>query len=156
MSCSDVLIVGGGIGGLSAAIALRQTGRKVTVLEIQQDMHSSTYGIGIIQPINALRALDAIGCADACLQQGYASKGWGRMLDLDGNPIRDVPGAVIPGSRLPTMNGITRPKLHKILTEHALQAGATIRYGTTVSELHPGADHVTAVLSDGASHRADI
>ena len=156
MQNRDVLIVGGGIGGLSAAIALRQTGRNATVLEIQPDMHSSTYGVGIIQPINALRALDAIGCADACLEQGFASEGWARMLDLEGNPIREVEGAVIPGSRLPTMNGITRPKLHRILTDRALEVGATILYGTTIDHLAADDDGVDATLSDGSERRVDL
>ena len=71
----EVLIVGAGIGGLSASIALQGKGFGVTILEIQPDLHSSVYGVGIIQPVNALRALDAIGCADECLRQGYASKG---------------------------------------------------------------------------------
>lgn len=156
MQSGDVHIVGGGIGGLSAAIAMRNTGWNVTVLEIQPDLHSSTYGVGIIQPINALRALDVIGCADACLAQGYSSKGWARMLDLQGNPVREVEGAVIPGSPLPTMNGITRPKLHKILTDRALQAGAVIDYGTTLTELAPDSSGVTVTLSDGRTKRVDI
>jgi 2-polyprenyl-6-methoxyphenol hydroxylase-like FAD-dependent oxidoreductase len=156
MNNTDVLIVGGGIGGLSAAIALRQRGRSATVLEVQPDLHSSTYGVGIIQPINALRALDALGCADACLAQGFASQGWARMLDLEGRPVREVEGAVIAGSRLPTMNGITRPKLHRILTERALDLGARIEYGLTADELRPDSDGVTAVLSDGSSCRAAV
>ncbi len=156
MESREVQIVGGGIGGLSAAIALRQSGWNVTVLEVQPDLHSSTYGVGIIQPINALRALDAIGCADACLAEGYSSKGWARMLDLQGTPVREVEGAVIPGSRLPTMNGITRPKLHKILTDRALELGAAVEYGTTITQVEPDADGVTVVLSDGRTQRVDV
>jgi 2-polyprenyl-6-methoxyphenol hydroxylase-like FAD-dependent oxidoreductase len=156
MENGEILIVGGGIGGLSAAIALRGIGREVTVLEIQPDLHSSTYGVGIIQPINALRALDALGCADACLEHGYPSEGWGRMLDLEGNPIREVPGAVIPGSRLPTLNGITRPKLHKILTDRTLESGARIEYGATISELASEADGVAVTLGDGTTRRVGM
>jgi 2-polyprenyl-6-methoxyphenol hydroxylase-like FAD-dependent oxidoreductase len=56
----EVLIVGAGIGGLSASIALQGKGFGVTIQEIQPDLHSSVYGVGIIQPVNALRALDAV------------------------------------------------------------------------------------------------
>jgi 2-polyprenyl-6-methoxyphenol hydroxylase-like FAD-dependent oxidoreductase len=156
MGSSDVLIVGGGIGGLATAIALRATGRNATVLEISADMQHSVLGVGIIQPINALRALDAIGCADACLEQGYASDGWARMLDLDGNPLREIAGAAIPGSTLPTFNGITRPKLHKILTDRALDVGVVIEYGTTITDLAQDAAGVTATLSTGGTCRVDI
>jgi 2-polyprenyl-6-methoxyphenol hydroxylase-like FAD-dependent oxidoreductase len=156
MDNDGVLIVGGGIGGLSAAIALRQIGREVTVLEIQPDLHSSTYGVGIIQPINALRALDALGCADACLEEGCASEGWARMINLQGEPIREMPGATIPGSALPTLNGITRPKLHKILTDRTLATGAEIEYGTTITELVSDAEGVTATCSDGSTRRVEF
>ena len=70
MTRGHVLVVGGGIGGLSAAIALRQAAYGVTVVELHSDVHSSVYGVGIIQPANALRALDVIGCAQACIDAG--------------------------------------------------------------------------------------
>ena len=84
MTHRTFLVIGGGIGGLSAAIALRQRGFEVTVLERSADLHSSIHGVGIIQPGNALRALDAIGCADACVAVCYPAKQWGRMLDVEG------------------------------------------------------------------------
>ena len=100
MNRGSVLVVGGGIGGLAAAIALRGAGYAVNVVEIQADLHSSVYGVGIIQPVNALRALDAIGCAQACLAVGYSTTAWGQLLDVDGNLIREMPGARIPGGRV--------------------------------------------------------
>jgi 2-polyprenyl-6-methoxyphenol hydroxylase-like FAD-dependent oxidoreductase len=154
MKAGDVLVVGGGIGGLSASIALRGAGFRVTILEIRPDMHSSVYGVGIIQPVNALRALDAIGCAEECLSQGYASKGWARLLDVDGNLLHEVPGATIPG--FPCMNGITRPKLHKILTGRAIDCGVSIEYGKTVTDLRTRDDHVAVTCSDGSRRRAAL
>jgi 2-polyprenyl-6-methoxyphenol hydroxylase-like FAD-dependent oxidoreductase len=150
----EVLIVGAGIGGLSASIALRGQGFGVTILEIQPDLHSSVYGVGIIQPVNALRALDAIGCADECLRQGYASKGWARLLDAGGNLLHEIPGATIPG--FPCMNGITRPKLHKILTDRAIDSGVTIEYGSTISDLRDEGHHVEVTCGDGSRRRADL
>src|SRR5690606_39249296 len=54
----NVLIVGGGIGGLTTAIALRNADYDVHVVELRPDLHSSVSvaGVGIIQPVNALRA----------------------------------------------------------------------------------------------------
>ena len=63
-------MVGGGIGGLAAATALRGADYDVNVVEIHADLHSSVYGVGIIQRVNALRALEAIGCAQACVLRG--------------------------------------------------------------------------------------
>ncbi|WP_166462923.1 FAD-dependent monooxygenase [Amycolatopsis acidicola] len=154
MERGRVLVVGGGIGGLSTAIALADAGFGVRVVELRENLHSSVYGVGIIQPANALRALDAIGCAEACLAAGYATTAWGRMLDVDGNPVRDMPGARIPG--FPPMNGLTRPSLHGILTDRALAAGVSLCYNTTFTELDNGRDGVGVVFDDGTEDVFDL
>ncbi|MCU1443092.1 MAG: 3,4-dihydroxyphenylacetate 2,3-dioxygenase [Cryobacterium sp.] len=89
--------------------------------------------VGIIQPINALRALDAIGCAEACMAVGFPAAAWDSMYDVDGNFLRHMPGARIEGSDLPPLNGLTRPQLHEILTNKALEVGADIHYSTKPS-----------------------
>lgn len=73
MSRSAVLVVGSGIGGLSAAIALQQKAYETTVVERQSDVHSSVYGVGVIQPMNALRALDMLGCAQTTSSRSWRS-----------------------------------------------------------------------------------
>jgi len=156
MALQSVLVIGGGIGGLSAAIASRQQGFEVTVLERYPDLHSSVFGVGIIQPANALRALDAIGCAQACIEVGYPAKQWGRMLDPQGNHLRDMPGIKIEGSSLPPLNGVTRPKLHEILTSRANEVGVEIHYSTEFASLVEGPDSVTATTTDGREFTADI
>lgn len=149
-------MVGGGIGGLSAAIALRGADYDVHVIEIKADLHSSVYGVGIIQPVNVLRALAAIGCAQACLDVGYSTTAWGQLLDVDGNLVREMPGARIPGSDLPPLNGITRPQLHKILTDRALEVGTTITYDKTFEHLTNGPSGVEVGYSDGTRDVVDI
>lgn len=152
----NVLIVGAGIGGLAASIALRGVGMNVRIVEIQPDLHSSVYGVGIIQPMNALRALAAIGCADECLEHGYATPAWGKMLDQEGDLVREVPGVTIPGSGLPCMNGITRPLLHRILTDRAIACGVTIEYAKTIKDLDARDEHVGVLFSDGTRQTVDI
>jgi 2-polyprenyl-6-methoxyphenol hydroxylase-like FAD-dependent oxidoreductase len=156
MSRGSVLVVGGGIGGLAAAIALRGVGYDVNLVEVQADMRASVYGVGIIQPVNALRALAAIGCARDCLEAGYSTTAWGQLLDVDGNLVREMPGARISGSDLPPMNGITRPRLHKILTGKALAAGVSIEYGKTFAKLADDAAGVEVSYSDGTTNTVDI
>ena len=154
MSRGTILVVGGGIGGLSAAIALSMAKYDVTVVERYADVHSSVYGVGIIQPSNALRALDAIGCAEACIAAGYPAKGWGKMYNAEGEFLHDMPGIAIEG--MPPLNGLTRPKLHEILTKRALEVGVEIRYSTSFDSLEPYADGVTAELTDGSTERFDV
>lgn len=59
---SRALIIGGGIGGLCAAIALRQAGIDVTVFERVTEMHES--GAGLTLWTNAVRALQKLGLTD--------------------------------------------------------------------------------------------
>jgi 2-polyprenyl-6-methoxyphenol hydroxylase-like FAD-dependent oxidoreductase len=151
-----VLVVGGGIGGLATAIAMRLRGIAVDVIERSSDMHSSVFGVGIIQPMNALRALDAIGCAKPCLEAGYSTRAWGKTLNAEGAEVRQMPGATIPGSDLPPMNGVTRPKLHEILTTRANEVGVNIRYSTTVSSFEQDPNGVDVVFSNDTAGHYDV
>lgn len=57
------IVIGSGIGGLAAAIALRKVGVEVAVYERAAELRE--VGAGISLWANALRALDAIGVGDA-------------------------------------------------------------------------------------------
>lgn len=149
-----ILVVGAGIGGLSTAIALRGVGYDVHVVELKPDMHSSVFGVGIIQPANALRALDAIGLLDDCLAAGQSSPVWGTMCDVQGNALVEMAGAKI--ENYPAMNGIGRPKLHQILTRRALADGIRIEYSKSIEKLLPGDDYVEAVFTDGQQDNYEL
>src|SRR5260221_11391881 len=64
-----VLIVGGGIGGLTLAVALGRRGVRADVIELKPE--HTVHGVGIIQPGNALRALGTLGLMDTCLTEGF-------------------------------------------------------------------------------------
>ncbi|MET8246816.1 FAD-dependent monooxygenase [Streptomyces sp. NPDC005202] len=59
---SRAVVIGGGIGGLTAAVALHLRGRQVTVLERARSLEP--VGAAISLSPNALRALDVIGIGD--------------------------------------------------------------------------------------------
>ena len=69
MKALNILVLGGGIGGLTAAIALRERGFAVTLVERDPDW--SVYGVGIIQPSNVVRAVAQLGVLDAYLHAGF-------------------------------------------------------------------------------------
>lgn len=148
-----VLVVGGGIGGLSAAIALRKQGVDVDVIEINPKW--DVYGVGIIQPGNAIRALDTLGLAERAVEQGYAMKG-SRFHDRDGNLLGEVPALDLLGPKYPPMNGITRPKLHAIFQDAFRASGATIELGYTVATIDQADESVAVTFSNGTSGEYDL
>ena len=148
-----ILIVGGGIGGLSAAIALGRLGLEVDLVE--KNARWEVYGVGIIQPGNALRALDQLGVATECVAQGHPILGMRSWLADATTLLHDdsFPPAV-PG--LPPGNGITRRRLHDILLPAARESGAHIRTGVTVSTLDDRPDAVHVGFSDGREGAYDL
>lgn len=149
-----VLVVGGGIGGLCATLALRREGVEVEVVERNPEW--SVYGVGIIQPGNALRALDRLGVAEACVAAGHPILG-SRTFLADG--VTEVASQafppLVPG--LPPGNGLPRPRLHEILTTRVLESGATVRVGVTVTQIENEDEHgVSATLSDGSRGTWDL
>jgi 2-polyprenyl-6-methoxyphenol hydroxylase-like FAD-dependent oxidoreductase len=140
------LVVGGGIGGLTAAVALRRAGIAVDLVEIQPQV--SVYGVGIIQPNNTLRALDRIGLAQGCVRVGGSFPGW-RIFDATGQLLLEGLGSTRAAPGFPAVNGITRPLLHQVLTEAAMAAGVSMETGTTVRSLTETPSHARVTLTNG-------
>lgn len=148
-----VLVVGGGIGGLAAAISLRDSDCSVDVVEVKPEWSIS--GVGIIQPINALRALESLKIADACLAHGCAYYSY-RYMDASGRVLNDAPGPRLPGSDLPPYNGIRRDMLHQILARRALEAGARVRMGVTVRSQALRGSCELVTFTDGSEALYDL
>jgi 2-polyprenyl-6-methoxyphenol hydroxylase-like FAD-dependent oxidoreductase len=148
-----VLVVGGGVGGLSATKALRDKGIDVDVVE--RNPKWDVYGVGIIQPGNAVRALDVLGLADEVVRQG-----WGlhhsRLFSVDGTMLAEPQFEKVADPRFPPANGITRPRLHKILQDGALGTGADIRTGVTFESIDDKGDSIEVRFTDGDTRSYDL
>jgi len=140
-----ILVVGGGIGGLTAAAAVGQKGFQVTVAERSDG--GAVEGVGISQQANVVRALAGLGLADEYLSAGFAYRAV-EIYAPDGSLVARVPSrSLIEG--YPASLGIPRPALHKLLQAAAERAGATIRTGVRVAALSQDTDKVDVTLSDG-------
>lgn len=149
----SVTIVGAGISGLALASSLARLGCDVTVIE--KGRREDQLGTGINLQANALRALRALGLADACLARGFA---WNRvnMRSASGEMFgeQELPWPHDP--ELPKALGIMRTDLATILAAAAVASDVRIRYETTVTMLEQSEDSVTVTLSDGTQRRSDI
>jgi 2-polyprenyl-6-methoxyphenol hydroxylase-like FAD-dependent oxidoreductase len=152
-AASNVLIVGGGIGGLSSAIALTARGIEVEIVE--QNPKWDVYGVGIIQPGNAMRALHQLGLLDQALEAGFAMDG-DRFFLADGTQLTDSEFPRVVGPEYPGINGITRPRLHEILTDAVKRSGAKVTLGHRLTSLREDAGGIDVELSDGHSGRYDL
>jgi 2-polyprenyl-6-methoxyphenol hydroxylase-like FAD-dependent oxidoreductase len=65
---AKVVVAGGGIGGLTAAIALRQAGFEVKVLERADKL--GEVGAGLLLAANAQKALGKLGLSEAVARLG--------------------------------------------------------------------------------------
>jgi 2-polyprenyl-6-methoxyphenol hydroxylase-like FAD-dependent oxidoreductase len=147
-----VVIVGGGIGGLSLALALRQ--REIACEVIEREPGWTTVGAGITFYPNGMRALGRLGLATAVEQAGVAVEHVS-MRDRSGREVGVLPGEVWPG--VGRTVAIYRPALQRILVD-ALGA-VPVRMGTTIASIAqtaPSSDALEVTLSDGSSFTAPV
>ncbi|MGB6181053.1 MAG: FAD-dependent monooxygenase [Rhodococcus sp. (in: high G+C Gram-positive bacteria)] len=150
-----VLVIGAGIAGSAAAIALARGGVEVDIVEsTSRDDH---HGSGITLQGNALRVLRQLGLWAEVSASGYGFDTLGiRAPDPSGTLLVEMPDARTGGPDLPATLGMERPALATILHEAAERAGAKIRFDTRVTALTQDGSGVDATLSDGSTHRYDV
>jgi len=148
----NILIVGGGIGGLTSAIALRGKGYSVDVIE--RDPTWSVYGVGIIQQGNVIRSMKDLGLLDDYIEAGFGFDHVDVFIPT-GQQVAHIPTPKLVDG-YPSNVGIGRKALHKVLGDRARGAGAEIRLGVTATTLVDNGDGVDVTFSDGAAGRYDI
>jgi 2-polyprenyl-6-methoxyphenol hydroxylase-like FAD-dependent oxidoreductase len=140
------VIVGGGIGGLCAALALRRAGWEVTVLE--RAPHFAAVGAGITLMANALTGLDALGVGAEVRAQGSIDAPGGTRT-ADGRWLARIGAGELEAALGTAALGIHRATLHRVLLA-ALPESALVT-GAEVSAVEPG-----AVLSSAGRFPADL
>ena len=131
----SAIVVGAGIGGLSAAIGLRRIGWDVTVLE--RSAAVGEIGAGMSQAPNALRALDALGVGEQARAAGTPFFATTNLREPSGRSLMRA-----PSNGPHPLLGFHRADLHGVLRE-AVPA-ASIRTGAKVTgfEQTAGRAHV--------------
>jgi len=151
-----VLIAGGGIGGLAAALACKNRGLDVEVFE--RVTKYKPFGGPIQLQCNALGALESVdkGLAEDVISRGTVT---GDRLNglLDGVSgewfMRFDTRKPCFKNGLPLTLVIPRFELLSLLRE---RVGDCVRPGTEVVRYEQDADGVTAFLGDGSSVRGDV
>ncbi len=151
----NVLIVGAGIAGCSAAIILARQGFNITLIEKQSAWKFQSSGIFVYS--NGLEAMKQVGVLDDILAAGFAIEdGKNIYLDHTGAPIVDV---FYPthSPDIPPILGIKRSEIHRVLAARLSKLGVDIRLATTINTIDQSDNEsVNVQLSDGTSGRYDL
>lgn len=151
VNAKSFLIVGGGVGGMSAAISLRQCGADVELIDVDPQWRALGAGMTITGP--TLRAFDRLGLLDSVREKGYLSDRT-KFFSRDGEFQRENLAPSLEDG-LPQAGGILRPDLHAIFSARVLELGAKVRLGITITDIAQDDEGVTVRFSDGGSGRYD-
>ena len=148
-----VAIVGGGVGGLTAAIALARAGIDVEVLE--QTPAISQVGASLQLGPNALRLLDELGLLPELRRIGVLPDAVELVRWDDGSLLLRSPlGPAMEEHFGAPQLDFFRPDLHRVLVD-ALPGG-TLRLGRRVLGVEQDATGVVLALADGERVHADV
>ncbi|NEW27460.1 FAD-dependent monooxygenase [Nocardia cyriacigeorgica] len=148
-SNTDVLIVGAGPAGLTAAVVLEQLGHHVVIVDSQSE-GANTSRAAVVHP-RTLELLEPYGVTSALVARG---------LHTPTFTIRDRDQLLIavPFSDLPTAYPytlmISQADTEKFLLKRLSELGGTVLRPATVTDIAQDADGVTAILDDGEQIRA--
>lgn len=153
MSPLRVLIVGGGIGGSAAALAMLRAGHKVSVFE--QVKAKSEVGAGIQISPNASRLLHRYGLSDrldevAVRPQAVETRRWDDGTVLSGEPLGDTVESAFGAPHY----HVHRADLLRALTDAIPQE--SVHEGKRCIGIADEGDHVLARFDDGSSAEGDI
>ena len=125
----NIAIVGGGIGGLAAAIGLARNGHKVTICE--RSTSSSEVGYAFRIAANSDQCLKYLGID--CQAGGAVSSNSIRMLNIEGQIVGQF------DENQDTKRGMSvfafRPQLYRQLMHKALESGVDVKFGVKVKSV---------------------
>jgi salicylate hydroxylase len=148
-----VIVAGGGIGGLAAALAIARLGHPVKVLE--QSEHIGEIGAGIQLGPNAFSAFDALGIGERARSHAVYTDRLLMMDAVDESEVASVPVGEAFRARFGNPYAVShRADVHLSLLEGA-QASDRIEIVTSchVARVDQDAEGVTVHDAEGRTHR---
>jgi 2-polyprenyl-6-methoxyphenol hydroxylase-like FAD-dependent oxidoreductase len=145
-----VIIAGGGIGGLAAALTLHQIGVPCVVFEAVREMRP--LGVGINLQPNAVRELYDLGITEAELDQvGLPAKEWA-LVGLNGNDIYSEPRGKLAGYNWPQY-AVHRGRFHMLLHDKVVEriGPQAVKLGSRVAGYRKLGDGSVSALVEHAN-----
>jgi 2-polyprenyl-6-methoxyphenol hydroxylase-like FAD-dependent oxidoreductase len=147
-----ILIIGGGIAGMSAALSLAETGAQVRLIDRDPDW--KVYGAGITITGPTLRVMKRLGILDLVLQEGWTADGL-LACDAAGQVIAEITTGARALDGVPGAGGLLRPTLHKMLADRIRGADIALSLGLSVTQISDGLPK-RVTFSDGTTGEYDL
>ncbi|MET9833309.1 NAD(P)/FAD-dependent oxidoreductase [Streptomyces sp. NPDC006385] len=148
-----LIVVGGGIAGAGAALALHKAGFDVVVHEAHPDS-AEDIGAFLTLASNGMRALAQLDASAAVTAVGFPLTSM-RVLDDTGAEVAHVPLGEADTPRL-RYRCLRRGDLNAALQAEVTRRGIDIRHGTRLVSVEDGPDAVTAHFADGTTATGDL
>lgn len=152
-SDQTVLIIGGGIGGLGAAIGFQEVGFDIEVYERTPEFREVGAGLTIMR--NGLEALDELGGHEAAVRAGTIPR-VGEFRTPDGSVLREIHfQSILPSdSDMPVMITLHRADLQRILRERV--ADGDVHLDHECVGVDQDGEQVTARFASGKEVSGDL
>lgn len=150
----DVLVVGGGMAGLAGALALRENGASVTLVENAAEF--GEVGAGLQMAPNASRVLKRWGLLEKALEIGVQPKHLVFRDAITGEELtRQSLGAEFEERYGAPYVVIHRSDLHRILLDACRDSGVNLQNGVFVQKVETDGVKARAFAANGDVYEAD-
>ncbi len=150
----DVIVVGGGIGGLSAAFALTRKGLRVRVLERSKEF--GEVGAGIQIAPNCTRILNTYGLLEEAKRLGVLPASMVMRDAVDGTVLTSLDLADMERRYGSPYMVIHRSDLHGLFLRACQRAGVELRTSQQVTEYENTQGGARVWLADGQAQEAKL
>ena len=151
---SKAIIVGGGIAGSVAAMALQRAGIEATVFEAHPE-GADEAGAFLTLAVNGLDALRTLDLNRQVMRAGFPTRRI-RFVSGSGKALGEMPigGELSDGTVTRTLK---RPDLYRVLRDEAVRRGIRIEHGRRLIDAHPTTKGgVVCRFEDGSEAEADV
>ena len=148
---AKVVVAGGGIGGLTVAIALRRAGFEVSVFERAAEL--GEVGAGLLLAANAQNALAKLGLANAVARLGTPASA-GEIRSWRGQVLASIPAAELEKKIGTPSAAVHRADLQALLVREVGEG--TLRLGAEVESFEQDESGVRVKFADGGHESANV
>lgn len=148
---NEITILGGGIAGLTTAIALNRVGIKPIVFEAAPEIRA--LGAGIALAANAMIALDRLGIRDEVVRLGRVLPSFS-ILDQEGKLITKT-----DSQRMGALYGVDNFTIHRAELHRLLLSKIdpdSIQANKKAVDVKQTQDSVTVFFDDGSKHKTEL